>query len=118
MSDPEQAALFDRADLVVLPYARGARFGFSGVLATALGFGRAAVVSDVDGFAELVGLGAARAVPAGDADALGRVLRELLAEPEQRERLAAEARAAAKGPYSWDAVAHATIELYETIRRR
>ncbi len=118
VSDLEQAALFDRADLVVLPYARGARFGFSGVLATALGFGRAAVVSDVDGFAELVGLGAARAVPAGDADALGRVLRELLAEPEQRERLAAEARAAANGPYSWDAVAHATIELYETIRRR
>src|SRR6202000_2601973 len=78
VSDSEQAALFDRADLVVLPYARGARFGFSGVLATALGFGRAAVVSDVDGFAELVGLGAARAVPAGGAGALGEVLRELL----------------------------------------
>ena len=118
VSDAEQAALFDRADLVVLPYSRGARFGFSGVLATALGFGRAAVVSDVDGFAEVVGLGAARGVPAGDADALGRVLRELLGDPDERARLAAEARAAAKGPYSWDAVAHATLALYETIRAK
>jgi len=118
VSDAEQAALFDRADLVVLPYARGARFGFSGVLATALGFGRAAVVSDVDGFTELIELGAARGVPAGDAGTLGRVLGELLGDPSQRERLAAEARAAAKGPYSWDTAARATLELYETIRPR
>ena len=118
VSDSEVAALYDRADLVVLPYARGGRFGFSGVLATALGFGRPAVVSDVEGFAELVALGAARAVPAGDAGALGRVLRELLGDPDERERLAAEARAAAKGPYSWDAVARATLDLYETIRAK
>ena len=116
VSDSEAAAVYDRADLVVLPYARGARFGFSGVLASALGFGRAAVVSDVDGFAELIELGAVRAVPAGDADALGGVLRELLGDPNQRERLAAVARAAAKGPYAWDAAARATLELYETIR--
>jgi glycosyltransferase involved in cell wall biosynthesis len=118
VSDSEQAALFDRADLVVLPYARGARFGFSGVLAAALGVGRPTVVSDVDGFAELVELGAARSVPAGDAGALGRTLQELLAEPEERERLAAEARAAARGPYSWEAVADATRELYDTIRAK
>jgi glycosyltransferase involved in cell wall biosynthesis len=102
----------------VLPYARGARFGFSGVLAAALGFGRATIVSDVDGFAELVELGATRSVPAGDAGALGKVLRELLTEPQERERLAAEARAAASGPYSWDAVAGATLALYDTIRAK
>jgi glycosyltransferase involved in cell wall biosynthesis len=118
VSDSEQAALFNRADLIVLPYARGARFGFSGVLATALGFGRAAVVSDVEGFAEPVELGAARAVPAGDADALGSVLSELIGDPEQRARLAAAAVAAARGKYSWDAVARATLDLYERIRRR
>jgi glycosyltransferase involved in cell wall biosynthesis len=118
VSDSEQAALLDRADVVVLPYVRGARFGFSGVLAAALGVGRPTVVSDVDGFAELVKLGAARSVPAGDAGALSRVLRELLADPQERERLAAQARAAATGPYSWDAVAGATLELYDTIRAK
>jgi hypothetical protein len=41
-----------------------------------------------------------------------------LAEPDERARLAAQARAASKGPYSWDAVARATLELYETIRSR
>jgi glycosyltransferase involved in cell wall biosynthesis len=76
------------------------------------------VVSDVEGFAEPVELGAARAVPAGDADALGSVLRELVGDPEQRSRLAAAARAAARGPYSWDAVARATLDLYERIRPR
>ena len=115
VSDSEQAALFDRADLVVLPYERGARFGFSGVLATALGFGRPAVVSDVDGFAELVDIGAIRAAPAGDAGALGRVLGELLTDEAELRRLAAAARAAAQGPYSWDAVARATLDLYERI---
>jgi len=116
VSDSEQAALFDRADLVVLPYARDAKLDFSGVLATALGFGRPAVVSDLEGFAEPVELGAARAVAAGDADALGVVLRELIGDPEQRQRLAAAARAAAQGPYSWDAVARATLDLYDRIR--
>jgi glycosyltransferase involved in cell wall biosynthesis len=116
VSESEQAALFDRADLVVLPYARGPRFGFSGVLATALGFGRPAVISDVEGLAEPVELGAARAVPAGDADALGSVLSELIGDPEQRQRLAAAARAAAQGPYSWDAVARATLDVYDRIR--
>ena len=35
----ELAALFRRADVVVLPYARTERFDQSGVLATALAFG-------------------------------------------------------------------------------
>lgn len=117
VSDSEAAALYDNADVVVLPYARGARFGFSGVLASALGFGKPAVVSDVDGFAEALRLKAARAVPAGDAPALHAVLQQLLADPEEREKLAKAARAAAAGPYSWDRVAAATLKLYETIRR-
>ncbi len=118
VSYPEAAALYENADVVVLPYARGARFGFSGVLASALGFGKPAVVSDVDGFAEVVKLGAARSVPAGDAPALHAALQQLLTDRDERQKVAAAARAAAAGPYSWDRIATATLELYDTIRTK
>ena len=111
----EEAALFDRADLVVLPYERSERFGFSGVLATALGHGKAIVLSDVGGFAELAAAGAARLVTAGDAAALHETLAELIADGDQRARLAAAAAQAASEQYSWDAAARATLALYETI---
>ncbi len=68
----EERALFTRADIVVLPYERSDRFGFSGVLATALGYGKAIVLSDVGGFSEVAEPvdAAARLVPPGDPTAL------------------------------------------------
>lgn len=114
----EEAALFERADIVVLPYERSDRFGFSGVLATALGFGKAIVLSDVGGLAE-VGSDpthpAARLVAPGDATALRAALGELIADGDARRRLAAAAAQAAATTYSWDAAAAATLALYETI---
>ena len=111
----EEAALFARADLVVLPYERSERFGFSGVLATALGHGKPIVLSDVGGFAEVGDAEAARLVPAGDPQALRETLAELLADAGQRARLAAAAAKAAAEEYSWDAAAQSTLALYETI---
>ena len=115
VDDAEQAALFRRADVVVLPYARTERFDFSGVLATALAFARPIVLSDVGGFPEVAAAGAARLVPAGDPGELAGALGELLTDPAARERLAAGARAAALGEWSWDTVARRTLELYATI---
>jgi glycosyltransferase involved in cell wall biosynthesis len=112
----EEAALFERADVVVLPYERSERFGFSGVLATALGYGKAIVVSDIGGFAELADDGAARLIPPGDAEALHATLVELLEDGDQRARLEVAATQAAATTYSWDAAARATLELYERIR--
>ncbi len=112
----EEAALFERADLVVLPYERSERFGFSGVLATALGYGKAIVVSDIGGFTELADDGAARLTPAGDAEALRVTLAQLLEDGDQRARLEAAAKRAAATTYSWDTAARATLELYERIR--
>jgi glycosyltransferase involved in cell wall biosynthesis len=109
----EEAALFERADIVVLPYERSERFGFSGVLATALGHGKAIVLSDVGGFSELASV--ARVVPAGDAQVLHDALEQLIADEDQRARLAAAAAEAAAKEYSWDAAAGATLALYETI---
>ena len=115
VSDAELAACFDRADLIALPYLRTERLDFSGVLATALGFGKPSVVSDVGGFGELAEAGAARLVTPGDADELAGALEDLLSDRAQRERLAAGARAAAAGPYSWTAAATQTLALYREL---
>ncbi len=110
IEDAEIPAIFRRADLVVLPY-RDAEH--SGVLYTGLAFGKPMVLSAVGGFPEVAATGAARLVPPGDATPLAAALSELTADSAARERLAAAAREAAAGPYSWDAVAHQTLALYE-----
>lgn len=108
-------SLFRRADVVVLPYTRTERFDQSGVLATALAFGKAVVLTDIGGFAEVAETGAAKLVPPGDPEALAGALRVLLEDPEQRQRMEQAALAAARGPYSWDSAAELTLRLYERI---
>jgi glycosyltransferase involved in cell wall biosynthesis len=113
VSDAELPAYFRRADLVVLPHRN---VDVSGVLFAGLAFGKAMVLSDVGGFRELVeDHGAGRLVPPGDAPALTQAIGELLADPGERERLAARARAAAAGPYSWDSIAQRTLAVYEEV---
>jgi glycosyltransferase involved in cell wall biosynthesis len=115
VSDAEMHALFARADIVVLPYSRTERFDFSGVLATALAFGRPAVVTDVGGFSEVAQAGAARLVAPDDPVGLREALSDLIADPAARERLAAGALAAARGQYSWDTAARQTLALYQRL---
>lgn len=112
VSDAELPAYFRRADLVVLPYTDAEQ---SGVLYTALAFGKPIVLSAVGGFPEVAAHGAGRLVAPGDAEALAAALAELLADPAERERLAAGARAAASGPYSWEAIADQTLALYRGL---
>jgi glycosyltransferase involved in cell wall biosynthesis len=112
VTDPEIPAFFRRADLVVLPYREADQ---SGVLYTALAFDKPIVASAVGGFPDLAAHGALRLVPPADPAALAGALGSLLAEPAERERLAAAARAAADGPYSWDRIAAQTLDLYESV---
>ena len=112
IADHEVAAYFRRADLVVLPYRE---IDQSGVLFTALAFGRPLLLSAVGGFPEVAGLGAAALVAPGDRLALAQQLRRLIGDPAARARLAAGAAAAAAGPYSWDAIAAAHLELYGAL---
>jgi glycosyltransferase involved in cell wall biosynthesis len=114
IDDAEIPAIFRRADLLVLPY-RDAEH--SGVLYTGLAFGKPMVLSAVGGFPELAATGAARLVPPGDAGALAEAMSDLVADPVARDRLAEAARAAAAGPYSWDAVAVQTLALYKELVR-
>ena len=106
-----------RADLVVLPYRE---IDQSGVLFTALAFGKPLLLSDVGGFPEIAATGAARTFPAGDAAALQRgTQRAAWPIPERSSRwLAERARAVRAGTYSWQAVAARTLELYESLLRR
>jgi glycosyltransferase involved in cell wall biosynthesis len=116
VSDPEIPALFRRADVVALPYREIEQ---SGVLYTALAFGKPIVASSVGGFPEVAERhGAARLVGPGDPGALARTLDELVSQPAQRESLAHAAAAAAAGPYSWDAIGRQTLDLYERLLSR
>jgi glycosyltransferase involved in cell wall biosynthesis len=112
VTDPEAAAFFARADAVVLPYRE---IDQSGVLFTALAFGRPLVLSDVGGFPEIAAEGAAELVPAGDPAALAEALGAVLADRPRRTALATRAAELAAGPYSWDAVAAAHRALYRTL---
>jgi glycosyltransferase involved in cell wall biosynthesis len=114
VADDEIPAFFRRADLVVLPYRE---IDQSGVLFTALGFGAPLLLSSVGGFPEVAATGAAELVPPGDPASLHAALARLLTDQAARERLAAAARAAAAGPYAWDAIAAQHLALYETLRR-
>jgi glycosyltransferase involved in cell wall biosynthesis len=112
ITDRELPGYFQRADLLVLPYRE---IDQSGVLFTALAFGKPLLLSDVGGFPEIAATGAARTFPAGDAQALGEALRELLGDSGALQAMAENARAAAGGTYSWEAVARSTLELYGTL---
>jgi glycosyltransferase involved in cell wall biosynthesis len=115
VSDLELPAYFRRADVVVLPYVPTERLDFSGVLATALAFGSATVVSDVGGFSELGRAGAVRTVAPGDPVALREALTGLLADRVERARLGEAAAAAGRGPYSWDEAARRTVAVYRSL---
>jgi glycosyltransferase involved in cell wall biosynthesis len=115
VSDAELPAYFHRADVVVLPYSRTERLDWSGVLATALAFGKPTVVTDVGGFGEVAAAGAARLVAPDDPEALRATITLLLEDEQEREGLAWGALTAAKGTYSWEAAAHETLALYREL---
>ena len=113
VTDAEIPAYFERADVVVLPYRE---IDQSGVLYTALAFGKPLVLSDVGGFTEVADQhGAARLTPPGDAHALAETLNELIASPDERERLGAAAAHAARTHYSWDDIARRHADLYREL---
>ncbi|HEX6456431.1 MAG TPA: glycosyltransferase family 4 protein [Solirubrobacterales bacterium] len=116
VEEAEIPAIFRRADLVVLPYLDAEH---SGVLYTALAFGKPMVLSAVGGFPEVAEAGAARLVPPGDTPALAAALEELAGDEAARAELAAAATRAAAGPFSWDEAARRTLDLYcELIEAR
>jgi glycosyltransferase involved in cell wall biosynthesis len=113
VTDAQIPAYFRRADLAVLPYRE---IDQSGVLFTALAFGKPMVLTAVGGFPEIAATGAAELVSPGDPAALHLTLAELLRDDAKRASLAQHAAAAAAGPYSWDRAAQATLAAYRALR--
>jgi glycosyltransferase involved in cell wall biosynthesis len=116
VTDDEIPAYFERADVVALPYRE---IDQSGVLYTALAFGKPLVLSSVGGFTEVGERhGAARLVAPGDAGELAGALNELIGDPAQREALGAAAARAAATHYSWDDIARRHVDLYRELLAR
>jgi glycosyltransferase involved in cell wall biosynthesis len=112
VTDPEIPAFMRRADLVVLPYRNIEQ---SGVLYTALAFGRPLVLSSVGGFPEIAEEGAARLVPPEDPQVLAEALDELLEDRSARDDLADAATKAAATTYSWERIGEQTMDLYRDL---
>ena len=114
ISEEEVKELMARAAAVVLPYRR---LDSSGVLATAIGYRRAVVVTDVGSLGELVReFAAGEVVPPGDADALAAACKRLL-EPENLVVATRGAEVAAR-TLTWAAAAAEHERLYEAVARR
>ena len=113
VAESELPAYFRRADVVALPYRD---IDQSGVLYTALAFGKAIVASSIGGFTEVAEDHGARVpVPPGDPAALRNALAALIDDDGARAAQERRAAAAAAGPYSWDEAARLTLELYESL---
>ena len=116
VTDDEIPAFFERADAVVLPYRQ---IDQSGVLYTALAFGKPLVLSSVGGFTELGERhGAAKLVPPGEATSLAAALNQLVPDPGERSRLGEAATKAASTHYSWDDIARRHMDLYRELLAR
>jgi glycosyltransferase involved in cell wall biosynthesis len=114
ITDPEIPAYFRRADVVALPYRAIEQ---SGVLYTALAFGNAIVASAIGGFTEVGARDRAlRLVPPDDPGALAEALSDLVSHPDKRAELAAAAKRAATGPYSWTDIAARTLDVYRGLQ--
>ena len=111
VDDREIPAIFEGADLCVLPYTE---IDQSGVLATAMAFGKPMLLSDAGGFPEVAKAGAAEVVAAGNSHLLSERLQALIADPDRRSQLESAASQLANGAWSW----HRSAELHLALYRR
>jgi len=106
-------AHYAAADLFVLP----SRFeGYGMACAEAIAHGLPVVATSAGAIPETVPAQAGALVPPDDVEALAAVLRRLVADPLERERLAAGARAAAMTLPSWQQQAEEFARVLERLR--
>ena len=112
LPDSDIPELMEEATAVVLPYRK---IESSGVLATALGHGRPAVVTDVGSLGSTVReFGAGLVIESEDPAALAAACVALLRDPDALARAYRGAEAARKA-LSWDEAAAAHERLYEEL---
>ncbi|HEY6058918.1 MAG TPA: glycosyltransferase family 4 protein, partial [Candidatus Limnocylindrales bacterium] len=112
----EKAQLFRTADVYVSPATGRESFGI--VLLEAMAAGTPIVCSDIHGYKGVVRRGEqAILVPPRSPKALAAGIRELLADPALRERMALAGRVRAE-EYSWERVTAKVDEYYGFVIRR
>ena len=113
--DEEIPELFRQASLVALPYRE---IDQSGVLMTAIAFGKPIVASRIGGIPEVIRDGVHGClVEVGDVNGLATALGELLLDPDQRERMQKALELLRTGPLTWENCANRTISLYNQVLR-
>ncbi len=114
--EEELPQLFREASVVVLPYRR---IDQSGVLMTAIAFGKAIVASRVGGIPETIKDGVHGAlVDPGDVEGLSAALRHLLADPARRRAMEQATAHLAKAELSWTNSARKTLDVYRELVAR
>ena len=113
--EEEVASVFERASIVALPYCR---IDQSGVLMTALAFGKPIVASKIGGFAEVLKDGVhGYLVEPGDVDGLRRALQRILSQPKLAQQMGKSVEELAGGELSWDSIAKRTLQVYQSLKK-
>jgi glycosyltransferase involved in cell wall biosynthesis len=114
--EEEVPELFRSATVVALPYRA---IDQSGVLMTALAFGKAIVASRTGGFPEVIKDGVhGLLVTPGDVSELAAALQDLLANPARRQAMEQATRHLATTELAWSTSAQKTMALYEAVAAR
>lgn len=111
--DDQVAQYYSAADVVVLPYRRIYQ---SGVILQAMSYGRAVVVSDLNGMREMVVDGEnGYLFSQGSKDALARALIRALREDRERAEIGARALEYVRQRHDWSQIGTKTAGLYQTL---
>ncbi len=113
LEEEEIPRLFDEATLVALPYTE---IDQSGVLMTALAFGKPVVASWIGGFAETIADGVhGRLTAPGDIPALAAALQSVLLDVAGQKAMQAAIADLSCGALSWDSISQQTLEVYSRL---
>ena len=111
----EIQALFERANIVVLPYTDATQ---SGIVALALQYGRPVIATNVGSIGEVVQDGYnGIIVPPKDPDALANAIEMLIFDQKLAQKYAKNSKKLVENELSWTAVADKTVEVYRYAMR-
>lgn len=108
----DTTSIYENLDIVVHASTQPEPFGL--VIAEAMSFGKAVIVSNAGGAAELVtDQYDAIAVSPGDVDALAQALMQLIRDPQKRQQLGQNARRTAIERFNSDRMGEQLLNVYE-----
>ncbi|MBE9011122.1 glycosyltransferase [Pseudanabaenaceae cyanobacterium LEGE 13415] len=110
---PDPEAIYPPLDIVVHASTQPEPFGL--VIAEAMSFGKAVIVSNAGGAAELVNDQNAIAIPPKDVDRLAQAMMQLIQHPEKRAWLGHNARRTAIERFNSDRIAAELLQVYDRL---